>query len=536
MIIFLTIFYLILCFIYVIFKPKKKRLCFLSQFGKENRVFKSFNNNFMFFCSRTSIQYEIINLARQSQIILKSQQDYLKIIEPLKNSGIDVNKCIYKIELYKNFNIDNVILKLSAFKKLQDKGFDFNLFIFVNDYKLLKTFLKIAEAFSFKKSSVVRVCNCLDVDYKILCAVNFLNLLEPENKVILNSKMGNLKPLNLNKKFIQNKRCNNQNCIRVFQNEQYLSFENFEYKNHFYKSQITNNLVQYSLLKTYDYNNFCQVYKFVAKNDSFNFLSIKLNIGTLFSKIAPKNNIYVCEIKKEYVSIVDKINNRKVNIVANNLQVVEDNNQNIYAIKSFVIKPKSEEVFYFLTVDDSQNIKELANQNNEKLQILFDECLKKYSNIDMIKINSKNKIINNLVNDYLPQKIIKKFILEPNKYYSDFYNLLNQRFDVTLINKKFVEGNLAKFYLINKGLFCAYQNLIYFYVGGYCDKFGLNLNLDKSLIFDNSQISCFKDKNYKTFIFKNYNLDGEVKINNIMYSNLKFVNFDSIKDNLEIYY
>ena len=80
MIVFLTIFYLTLCFIYLIFKPKKKRACFLTQNGKQKKVYKCFNNKFLYFCSRKSFQFEIINLAIKSQICFKSEKDYLKIV------------------------------------------------------------------------------------------------------------------------------------------------------------------------------------------------------------------------------------------------------------------------------------------------------------------------------------------------------------------------------------------------------------------------------------------------------------------------
>ena len=84
--------------------------------------------------------------------------------------------------------------------------------------------------------------------------------------------------------------------------------------------------------------------------------------------------------------------------------------------------------------------------------------------------------------------------------------------------------------------FCIYQNLIYFYGGAFYSNGGVNLNLDKSLIFSDCSLNFCKNGFNKKLTFKKDNLSGEVKINNIFYSNLKFLNFDSLNDNVEIFY
>ncbi|MBQ3047808.1 MAG: hypothetical protein IJD48_02210, partial [Clostridia bacterium] len=135
----------------------------------------------------------MLKKALKSQIIFKSNNDYIKITQPLKNSGIDFYKPIYKLECYKKFDIVKIFLKLNQFKNLADKGLMFNLFVFVDDYKNLQTIIKIVNKIKFNKMCDVRVYHCMDINFDLLCGINYLNLIDENTTKINNSKMGQLK-------------------------------------------------------------------------------------------------------------------------------------------------------------------------------------------------------------------------------------------------------------------------------------------------------------------------------------------------------
>lgn len=526
MVIFLICFYLSLCFIYLIFKPKKKRLCFLAQRGKSKRVYKNFNKQILLFCSRSSLQFEIVQKCINCNIIFKKKVDYEKIILPLKNCGIDISKCIFKIEAYKDFNTKAILSKLNTFKKLQNKGLGFNLFLFVDSYKNLKKFESIVNLLNFEKSCCVRVYHCLEIDYKILCAINFLNLFEVENSKLFACKMGNLKQLNLTKQNL-NIIKRSENNISILENENAYVFDNFEYKDFHFESNISNKNIEFKLVKTYDFKNNCSVFKLSVLNNLMTFYSFVLNIGTIFNKKTPKNKIYICDNKKGYIFIEDKNDNTNLNILGKDFKIVKTKNDDICVVNFCLLKPREVKDFYF-------------SISEKKIEAscfrTFEEVLIDYKKLNFVKIDTKNKSIDYLINSYLPQKIIKNFILNPLKNHFDFFSLLNNRFQPNLINKKNIDGNTSKFYLLNSNLFCIYQNLIYFYGGAFCSKGGVNLNLDKSLLYDNCSLNFTEGDLKKTVTFKKSNLSGEVKINNVIYSNLKYLNFDNFKENVEIFY
>jgi len=137
----------------------------------------------------------------------------------------------------------------------------------------------------------------------------------------------------------------------------------------------------------------------------------------------------------------------------------------------------------------------------------------------------------------LPNRIIKNLILGISKSEDDFFSLLNKRLDLKLCNQKMVSSFVQKFFLSKANLYTIYFNLIFYYFGVYPTNIGVSFNSEKSLILDNASISFKVDNTPRILNLKNNSLKNEIKIDDVKYTNLDFLNFNSLqKENLEVFY
>jgi len=529
MVIFLVVFYLLLCFIVMMLKRKKPKRKYIK--SKNKRVLSFYAGKALFFCSRLSFEYLMLKKAYESQIFFKNDKDYLKIVLPLKNSGINFYNPVYKLECYKDFDIVKIYLQMQQFKRLEDKGFDFNLFIFVDDYKNLKKLIKIKKTLGFKKADV-RVFHCLEINFDLLCSINFLNLMQDKNLKNKKAKMGLLKPKSVDIEddlFFKNLEDNNLSfCF----NNNIFEIKNYQYKDYALNSCFECDYCKIDTFLSYNYKEKCKIFKIKTTNNIDKKISLKMCFGTIFNKKIPKNCLYVFKDAFDGFCFEDINCNKKFYMKAKNVNLQQNKNKDIFITKDIKLDAFKTCYFYVAIFDDRQNFECFKGD----LSKTFDDNSLNYNCLNLPVLFSSNEVLNKLVNTYLPQKIIKNFILNPKKYGNDFYSLLLCDFNPHLVNKDLVSGNLNKIFLLNKDLFCVYQNLLYFYAGFFANKNGINLNLDKSFLIEDTKVDFFNNKQKRTLFLKNNNLKDEFKINNRIYSNLNFLNLNDNQNQIEIFY
>ena len=79
--------------------------------------------------------------------------------------------------------------------------------------------------------------------------------------------------------------------------------------------------------------------------------------------------------------------------------------------------------------------------------------------------------------------------------------------------------------------------MLYFYFGVFPTKTGVNINIDKDLILNDAVISFMLNGKKSVLQLKNLGLKNEVKINDIRYSNLKFLTLNNFKqEQVDVFY
>ena len=588
MIVFFVFFYLVLVFLYLALFCKKPKQSEIILKNKDSRVFvcKQACN---FFCYKTSSEFKTYQLLINNVFIFKKHSDYQKYVNPLKKSGIDVNLPIFKIELYKNKLAISLLKQLNTLYNLDKQNVKLNLILFVDETAKIKKLNNILNLFNFKNIKV-RVYHCLDVNFNLLASINYFNVsfnsknnclekinksslvmqtaiknIDAENKDIENKKFKNneikineiknnytktnenytnkpsLKHLNGNLNEIREVEFNNDNqsffysentfFVKSFYGLNY--FNDFSYSNFCLTSNINQKKLSYMLQKTYDYKNCFETYLLKITNNSNTKLLVNYGFET---KKASKhqNDIVVFSYKNKKTVFYDAYKN-KFYYFYNAFKNIEIK-QTSYKLYSIITIPpqSSVEIRFLASKTDNllpDKLKELENIN------LFEQSKKLYLKLNTTKVLSENKTINYLINEFLPNRIIKNFINQKPNSNNDFYSLINKIFKPNLINKNLVSSFPQKFFLATNNLYSVYFNLLYFYFGVFVGKTGFNFNTDKSLILNNSSLRFEVNETKKILNLKNQNLKNEIEINNIKYSNLDFLYYENLNnDNLEVFY
>ena len=487
-------------------KKKKTKPCL-----KKLKKVKLICGNFSFFCFK-SRAFELFNLLNSSTINFKSEWAFKKYVTPLNNVGIDYKKNIIKIEVYKHFNWEDIKKELETLKNLRN-NISFYTLIFVDNIKNISLIQNFLNKINFNLDT--KIYYCLDVNYKLLSSINFFNV----NYLNYNSKSS------INKQKFKNKQCNNLSSNNT--NGFSLSnkfFTTFTFDGNFLVSNLNNNNLTCKLKKSVNYDLNLEIYNLKILNSS-NKKTINFCYTKNFNNLKEKNvNVLICN--KSGIYFENKNSLEKIIFSKFFNPPIFENNK-IILTKKITLQKNEEKNFYF--------VKFLKNQIPLKisLETLFLNTINMYKNLNKIKVLSTNKVLNNLINFALPKKMIEKFLNAPEQNYNKFANFLNFKYDENLVEKSLICVPFYNFNLINNNIYKVYFNLVFYYFGIWKTKNnGAILNQDKSLILENSKI-FFNIDNNKKFLIKNKkeNLNNEVKINNIVYSNLKFLNFKNFLDN-----
>lgn len=558
MVIFLIAFYLILISIYVVLsRPNSKKIVFVKKQDNKVRAFKG-NIKCKFFCSKFSNEYKIFKKIQNAQFEFEKESQFDIYNNALQKSGIDFREPIFKLELYQKNNYENLVVDIYTYKNLEKKGIKFNLFVFVDSYDKLKKVKKILDIISFK-TCLVRAYHCLEIDYKLLGAINFFNLNKEEvvlpktKKQALNdlrvfdqSRLNSVQKLKfiINKNNIGFKNASVDNKEFNFTKEKLIELKNFSglfleefdrvfkvddfvYKDLFEQKNIRLKNVEINVKKTFDFENNSQFFALRLHNIASSVTSVKICFGSVFENLTPKISVYVNECKNGKININLKTMEKNLLFLGCRFEkLINKNFMGVY--RNIKLFPNETIEVCFAKFLDLKKFKDFDSE--DLLNLSIDFITSKYKSIVLPRVFSENKGINDLINYYLPQKIFENTITNVNANYLDFVMLKNLIFDAKTINKDFVNVRLSNIYLLRQNLFNAYQNLLYFYFGIFPNKLGANINTDKSLILKDATTSFEVDKKRVVVRFKNLGLKDEIEINNIKYSNLKFLTFNNYKD------
>ncbi len=482
----------------------------------------------IFYNKNSSVFNLYKNLTSGLFVLNKSfQEEYL---EEYKKSGLDVFLPSYKYQFY---NEDNVSLYnfLRKVKSLDKMGFCFNLFLFFNSVKNLKVLKSFVKHFNFKTVKV-RLYDSTQIDYKLLGAINFFDLNKTNQN--LNIKT-NLKVKNklLSSSLWKDKMYpffkSKQGLFFIDNKDQFFEVEDYTYANYYQTSLIQNKKFNIDVSKTFNYKNSLTFYKVLCKNCSATMQTLKVCFGTLLNKEVGKNTIYskIKNLNKTQISVLN-FNKNHLTLFGKGFECYAYKNY-FYVSKNIKLKAQEQKIFYF-AVGSETPLNLVLSQDEIKEN--FEQNYKIYNQIKTPKVLTQNKILNHLINEFLPQKIMQKSI-ESEKFLPDLSCLINKTFNTKIIDQSIIIKNLNRYFLVSNNLFQIYFNLFYFFFGIWQANSGIYVNNNKEFIVSKASVCLMRENKTSCLTLNNTNKNGEIEFNNVVFSNLNFLSFDnnSFKDN-----
>lgn len=495
------------------------------------------------------------SLIKNNQFILKGKDFFYRH----SNANESQNKNNFVSIRYKL--LQDIYKYLHAIKLLQNKNIFANFLMFLDEDKLYKDVKKLIDYFGVK----VKIYIKNEIDYKLLGAINSLNVNTTTNitcnkkDINIKNKLSNLLLQENNYSQITNQKIENNKFIITVLNQNF-EFNSFDYYNYYMESKIENKMFFAKLKCTFNFNQNALIYKLKITNATNKNLDINFNYLSVMPLKKPQNPVYFACSSKLHVYLCNIINTEKSNFLVGKFSLMQSKTNKIFANKIINLKPYSSEEFYFLSSANEQNelvnldyfLNELSSKQHLKNYINYLSMNLKnlyennnYSKLKLLKILTPNKTLNTIINNYLPQRIIKNFLIN-NFYYSlglinditisnnDFNNLKNNVFSIHLVDNYFDVQNINSVFLIKNNLYKTYLNFIYFKLGFFASNSGLNINPDKRLVEQNAIVSLKQFKNDVTINMTKTDLKNEIKIDNIKYTNLKFLNITQKVKNLHL--
>ncbi len=493
--------YLCVVFLYLYFSKQKSQKPLLKNSKTKFAFCKSFKENFLF-CSKNSTLFETSQMLKNHTLVFNSIKQLNSMSKILTQSGINPNFPVIKLEFYKKSNFIKNTKILLCLKKLLQKGYKINVLLFVDNYYNFKKFCKILKVLNLTK--LVKIYHCLEVHYNLLSTINYFNCYK-ENQISYLQKSAS---------FSQNLLPNGFFCIV---NNTIFSLEKIGFEDNNLVYYLNTKNLKINLKKTYNAKENCYVYCLESsfknnKIDCFTFGYNKKENNCkkiVFNKNG--NKIFFCtENAKTPLQIIGNFNTSLLN-----------GSLCLYKTISQTANPE----YYFAKACDTKSFAKIKYKNIEKY---FESSSVSFNSLCLPKVLTTNKTLNMLLNYYLPQKIINNKLLET--HVEDFENLKNMSFKLDFLDKTVANIPLQSHFLASNNLFKLYFNLMYYCLGIWPAKNGLNLNQNKNYIQANSIITL--NQNKKVFLSMN-NLKNEVKINNILFSNLNFIPYPN-SNNLKI--
>lgn len=476
-------------------------------------------------------------------VVFENLQKYNQLLKTFSDCGIDSSLPIYKLECYeKILNTQKLYKTLKDVKVLDNNKIEINFFVFYNNDKFLKPITKLIKYFCFKNIKV-RIYNCVQIDYKLLSFINLLDL-NTQNQILKNKinthKKQELK--NVLKNSFDNSVIKNLPTTKKIEGLFFYSNNSAFYENKYQflnltgQSFLTKNNFEIKTNKAFNFNFSTTIYKVEVKNTLNTMQTLFCCFGTVFKNKTLKNSIYFVNKNKDRLSLINTLQNKNLCIIGN-FEKHFCKKDYFYALKKLVLSPNQTQTFFFCVCSEKNILNgNLLNLTSNNLENFYNTTLQDYSKINLPKILSQNKVLNYLINDCLPNKIISECILSNTKTY-DFDALLNKKFETSLIDKNVCNKNLKSYFLLSQNYFKVYFNLFYFYLGFWQGENGLNINKDKSYVLNTANV-FIKNKLLPFKInVKNSNLKNEIEVNNVKFTNLNKLNINSFLDkNLNLHF
>ena len=490
----------------------------------------------IFFCSLKSVKHLVFSSLKQRIFVFKSKTQLNKYVNPLKNIGVDYKKPIYKLELYKTFNWKEKEKEIEILKNFSAYGKEFYLFVFADKIENVNKVKNFLTKIDFNKN--IFVYFCLDINYKLLSSINYFDannfnksLCHEKNMGLKNSPNEALKfaRVNSSKKHSVKNKANTSGFRGGFNFElgSKIIFSNFVFNENslIFEKQIGG--AKLALTSAYNYNLGLEIYKLNINSANQN-LNLKFCYFYPFSQIPNQNCLNILSTKHKNLFFQNDNSNEFV-LFSNFFTAHKLWKEGALFYKKIKVEQNKSATFYFVKYLNKNPQKDFSKSN---LESLFESTLNLYKNLKKIRVLSCNKTLNYLINNLLPQKIIWEQLINSSEISEDFKNFVEFNYCENLVQKDLISVPLYKFNLINSNIFKVYFNLVYFYFGVW--KTGENtlvLNQDKSLILkDASVVFSVEDKPF--FVeHKKIDLENEVKINNVSYTNLKTLNCNNILKN-----
>lgn len=493
-----------------------------------------------FFVSKNNA-FSLYQTLKNGLVIFDNIKKYQEALKIFSSCGLDILLPIYKYECYeKELNIKELYKTLNLVKKLDKSGVEFNFLVFYNNDKFLKPISKLIKYFCFKKVKV-RIYNSIQIDYKLLSYINLFDL-NPQNQMLKHNKNNKRENLigvlkNTYKNALkQLPTIQQQEGLFFYFNNQILKENNYVYSGVKQTGNIEQKKIKIDINKTLNFNLLSNIYKIKITNSNNTMQTLFCCFGTLFKNKTLKNGIYLVNKSKQKITVIDSLQDKCMCLIGSFQKFFCQKNY-FYALKKITLKPMEELEFYF-AVNNTNNIKNknLLIVKQENLQGVFNETLQDYTKIKFPKILSQNKVLNYLINDMLPNKIIEEAIME-GKLTTDLELFLNKKFDKDLIDRDICNKNLKSYFLLNKNYFKVYFNLFYFYLGFWQSETGLNINQDKTFVLNSANVLTFNKLLPFNINVKNNFLQNEIEVNDVKFTNLNRLSINSFLDkNLNLHF
>ncbi|MBQ9792256.1 MAG: hypothetical protein IJW32_00730 [Clostridia bacterium] len=520
-----------------VFKNKNNKQIFIKNKKRINNFVFTSNK---FFINKNNI-YSLYQTLKGGLVIFDRVEKYQEALKTFSFCGLDILLPVYKYECYqKELNVKEFYKTLKLVKKLDSSGVEFNFFVFYNNDKFFKTIAKLIKYFNFKKVKT-RIYNSCQIDYKLLSFINLFNLNPQTHMLKVNTKNKREQLLNVLKNTYdialkQMPSVQQQEGLFFYFNNQILKENEYVYSGFKKIENIEQNKIKININKTFNFKFLSNIYKIKITNTNNTMQSVYCCFGTVLKNKTLKNGIYLVNKNKNKITVIDSLQDKYLCLLGNFQKHFCQKNY-FYAMHKLTIGANQEVEFCFMENNtNAQNNNALLSVKKDALQEVFEKTLQDYTKIKFPKILSQNKVLNYLINDFLPNKIIVDAIVE-GRLTLDLDLFLNKKFDKNLIDKEVCNKNLKSYFLLNSNYFKVYFNLFYFYLGFWQREGGIYINQDKTFVLSSVNISTFNKLSPFNINVQNKNMQNEIELNSVKFTNLKSLDINSFVDkNLNLHF
>ncbi len=462
----------------------------------------------LFFDDLNSAEYYTLCKIKYNMPELKS--DYGQYLTLLKNAGYNIEFPLYKISMLGGYNKNCLKKELGILRKLEEYGYAVNIAINFDSKKFdYKELLYIAREQSFV-SSIVKIYNTNDVELKLLWALNMFNInyMCVTKKALFDTK--------------------HVGCSVDIANVRYNFFDE-SYIDFVYKSQVNANNFVVASSRTFDYKKAFALQRFNFINLAKHKQSVVFNMYIPFSVDDKKSCYFSFAHTSKSFTLTNLITNKTITYTSN-LPIFT---KAVVTKQGVCINYKITKQTYLFVGTCYDSVVCLPDfVKGEELFVSAKEC---YKQLSPIKVFTSSPTLNKLINTLLPNRIVASVIYDPSRHYDNFVKFAN---NISVCPQNM--SILCHKYLCLKNLFvnsasCVvdYYALIYMYLGLYFTQSAIYFNPYKRYILTNSKLQYFKNNHTcEVDVVNNTNDATSFVINNVEYSNIKFIKYSQLTNKL----